>query len=87
MLGAQLGKLETRATELKTMTRYLRAKIDWIAGGEQGLSPDFEKYTAAGAEDHKACMTSIALSFRRPVRAGCQMRNVRSNQADNAGRL
>jgi hypothetical protein len=68
MLGAQLGKLETRATELKTMTRYLRAKIGWIAGGEQGLSPGLEKYTAAGAEDHKACMTLFALSFRRPGR-------------------
>ncbi|SRR5258705_13608853 len=36
ILSAQLGKLETRATELKTMTRYLRAKIDWIAGDEAG---------------------------------------------------
>jgi hypothetical protein len=27
------------------MMRYLRDKIEWFAAGENGSSPDFEKYT------------------------------------------
>ena len=44
ILGAQLAKLEARSKELQAMRRYLGAKIEWLAAGEQGTPPDFEKY-------------------------------------------
>jgi MerR family transcriptional regulator, copper efflux regulator len=44
ILGAQLAELEAKADEMETMRRYLRAKIDWIAGGALGTPPDIEKY-------------------------------------------
>src|SRR5258707_14843482 len=33
IMGAQLVSLEAKATELKMMIRYVRAKIDWLTGG------------------------------------------------------
>jgi MerR family transcriptional regulator, copper efflux regulator len=50
ILGAQLAKLEAKAEEMDAMRRYLRAKIDWIAGGVQGTPPDFEKYAQPRAK-------------------------------------
>jgi hypothetical protein len=49
-LAAQLAKLEAKAEEMDAMRRYLRAKIDWIAGGAQGTPPDFEKYAQPRAK-------------------------------------
>ena len=45
ILSKQLNMLETKAAELKAMTRYLHAKIDWLKDGEKGPSPDFDIYT------------------------------------------
>jgi MerR family transcriptional regulator, copper efflux regulator len=33
IMNAQLGRLESKSTELKMMIRYVRAKIDWLTGG------------------------------------------------------
>jgi MerR family copper efflux transcriptional regulator len=44
-LQKQLNVLGAKAAEVRTMQRYLRAKIDWLEGGEQGPPPDFEKHT------------------------------------------
>jgi hypothetical protein len=43
-MSAQLVRLEAKATELETMIRYARAKIDWLIGCQQGPEPDFENY-------------------------------------------
>jgi len=44
IMSAQLVRLEAKATELEMMIRYVRAKIDWLTGGQQGPEPDFENY-------------------------------------------
>jgi hypothetical protein len=33
-----------KATELKAMISYVRAKIHWLKGDEQGPEPDFKNY-------------------------------------------
>jgi DNA-binding transcriptional MerR regulator len=45
----QLAQLQTKAAELETMASYLRAKIDWLAAGEQGRPPDFRNYRNGGS--------------------------------------
>jgi MerR family copper efflux transcriptional regulator len=44
IMSAQLVSLEAKATELEAMISYVRAKIDWLALGEQGQEPDFGSY-------------------------------------------
>jgi MerR family transcriptional regulator, copper efflux regulator len=44
IMSAQLVSLEAKATELDVMISYVRAKIDWLTGGQQGPEPDFENY-------------------------------------------
>jgi MerR family transcriptional regulator, copper efflux regulator len=44
IMSAQLVSLEAKATELEVMTSYVRAKIDYLKGGQQGPEPDFENY-------------------------------------------
>ena len=44
VLRAQLERLELKAAELVAMQGYLRAKIDWLSGGETGPQPDFGAY-------------------------------------------
>jgi MerR family copper efflux transcriptional regulator len=41
LMGAQLARLERKAAELEAMAGYLRAKVAWLVGGEQGPEPDF----------------------------------------------
>jgi MerR family copper efflux transcriptional regulator len=41
ILSAQLARLETKATELATMTHFVRSKLAWLADGEDGPQPDF----------------------------------------------
>ncbi len=45
VLRAQLDRLETKAAELAAMQGYLRAKIDWLNGGETGPQPDFGAFS------------------------------------------
>ena len=42
IMSAQLVSLEAKATELEMMIRYVRAKIDWLTGGQQS-EPDFPR--------------------------------------------
>ncbi len=51
ILGTQLARLEAKTKELDGMKRYLRARIDWIAAGECGAPPDFEKYAPCTLEE------------------------------------
>jgi len=44
IMSAQLVSLEAKATELEVMISYVRAKIDWLKGDQQGPEPDFENY-------------------------------------------
>ena len=44
IMSAQLISLEAKATELEVMISYVRAKIDYLKGGQQGPEPDFEDY-------------------------------------------
>src|SRR5450631_1567354 len=44
IMSAQLVSLEAKATELEMMISYVRAKIDWLTGGQQGQEPDFKNY-------------------------------------------
>jgi DNA-binding transcriptional MerR regulator len=41
ILTTQLELLDAKAIELMAMSDYLRAKIDWLKGGEQGPLPEF----------------------------------------------
>jgi DNA-binding transcriptional MerR regulator len=44
IMSAQLVTLEAKASELQMMISYVRTKIDWLKGGQQGPEPDFEDY-------------------------------------------
>ena len=44
IMSAQLVGLEAKATELEAMISYVRAKIYWLKGDEQGTEPDFKNY-------------------------------------------
>jgi MerR family transcriptional regulator, copper efflux regulator len=44
IMSAQLVSLEAKATELEAMISYVRAKIYWLKGDEQGPEPDFKNY-------------------------------------------
>jgi MerR family transcriptional regulator, copper efflux regulator len=52
IMSAQLARLEAKATELETMISYVRAKIDWLARGEQGRQPDFGSYARGDSRGH-----------------------------------
>ena len=52
IMNAQLARLEAKATELKTMISYVRAKIDWLTGSQRGPEPDFGSYARGGSRDH-----------------------------------
>jgi MerR family transcriptional regulator, copper efflux regulator len=41
VLETQLDRLSIKSAELVAMQGYLRAKIDWLKGGEKGAPPDF----------------------------------------------
>jgi MerR family transcriptional regulator, copper efflux regulator len=41
ILSGQLAGLEAKARELEKMTRFVRAKIDWLAAGGKGAHPNF----------------------------------------------
>jgi hypothetical protein len=49
IMSAQLVSLKAKATELETMISYVRAKIDWLKGGQQGPEPDFGSYARGGS--------------------------------------
>lgn len=44
ILNRQLAELAAKAVELASMRRFLRDKIDWVAGDQQGPRPDFRTY-------------------------------------------
>lgn len=41
LMAEQLGRVERKAAELEAMAGYLRAKLAWLDGGEQGPEPVF----------------------------------------------
>src|ERR1700730_4180222 len=43
IMSAQLVSLEAKAAELEVMIIYVRAKIDWLTGDQQGPEPDFAR--------------------------------------------
>lgn len=51
VLETQLDRLKTKSAELVAMRGFLRAKIDWLKGGEKGAPPDFAAFSKAD-EDH-----------------------------------
>jgi MerR family transcriptional regulator, copper efflux regulator len=44
IMSAQLVSLEAKATELQVMISYVRAKIDWLKGGQRRPEPDFDNF-------------------------------------------
>ncbi|MGO1078167.1 MerR family transcriptional regulator [Inquilinus sp. CA228] len=48
LMAEQLARVERKAAELAAMAGYLRAKLAWLKGGEQGLEPDFSAYSDRG---------------------------------------
>jgi DNA-binding transcriptional MerR regulator len=48
IMAEQLARLEAKATELQAMAGYLRAKLAWLNGGEQGPEPEFIDPLARG---------------------------------------
>jgi MerR family transcriptional regulator, copper efflux regulator len=44
IMRAQLVSLEAKATELEVMISYVRAKIDYLKGGQRGPEPAFDNY-------------------------------------------
>ena len=49
IMSAQLVSLEAKATELEVMINSVRAKIDYLKGGQQGPEPDFESYARSSS--------------------------------------
>jgi MerR family transcriptional regulator, copper efflux regulator len=47
IMSVQLVSLEAKAAELEVMICYVRAKIEYLKGGQQRPEPDFESYRAA----------------------------------------
>jgi MerR family copper efflux transcriptional regulator len=52
IMSAQLVGLEAKATELQVMISYVRAKIDWLKGGERGPGPNFDLYARLNSITH-----------------------------------
>lgn len=48
LMAEQLARVERKAAELEAMAGYLRAKLAWLKGGEQGPEPDFGAYSDHG---------------------------------------
>ena len=48
ILNWQLAELAAKAAELASMRRFLRDKIDWVAGDQQGQRPDLRTYIKDG---------------------------------------
>jgi MerR family transcriptional regulator, copper efflux regulator len=44
IMSVQLVGLEAKATELEVMISYVRAKLHWLKGDEQGPEPDFKSF-------------------------------------------
>jgi MerR family copper efflux transcriptional regulator len=44
IMSVQLVGLEAKATELEMMISYVRAKLHWLKGDEQGPEPDFKSF-------------------------------------------
>lgn len=53
LMEIQLGRLEAKKAELDAMGNYLRAKLAWLYGGEQGPEPQFSSFVAGA--DEGAC--------------------------------
>src|ERR1700730_10124344 len=54
IMSVQLVSLEAKATELEVMISYVRAKIDWLKGDQQGPEPDFENYARLNTRINEA---------------------------------
>jgi DNA-binding transcriptional MerR regulator len=48
LMSAQLARLERKAAEMEALSGYLRAKLAWLEGGEQGPEPDFGAHSDHG---------------------------------------
>jgi DNA-binding transcriptional MerR regulator len=59
IMSAQLVSLEAKATELEIMISYVRAKIDWLTGDQQGPEPDFENYARRSTEWRSASSPGV----------------------------
>src|SRR3984893_1352525 len=44
IMSAKIVSLEAKASALEVMISYVRAKIHWLKGDQQGPEPDFEHY-------------------------------------------
>ena len=64
IMSAQLVSLEAKATELEVMMSYVRAKIHWLKGDQQGPEPDFENYarlnTRFNADDNDKPLPTLS---------------------------
>jgi DNA-binding transcriptional MerR regulator len=50
LMEIQLGRLDAKKAELDAMGNYLRAKLAWLYGGEQGPEPQFSSFVAGAAD-------------------------------------
>lgn len=48
IMAEQLDKLEAKAAELSALTGYLRAKMEWMEGGEKGPAPSLDRIGPGG---------------------------------------
>jgi DNA-binding transcriptional MerR regulator len=49
IMADQLARLEQKSSELNAMLGYIRAKLDWIDGGQMGDEPSFGRHAPCGA--------------------------------------
>lgn len=49
LMAEQLARVERKAAELEAMAGYLRAKLAWLNGGEQGPEPVFAVSSDTGS--------------------------------------
>lgn len=50
LMDMQLTRLEAKRSELETMGNYMRAKLAWLRGGEQGPEPQFSDFVPSAPE-------------------------------------
>ncbi len=50
IMSTQLVRLEQKAAELASMAAYLRAKIAWLKGGQQGPEPELDGLAIDGLQ-------------------------------------
>ncbi|MFC3653393.1 MerR family transcriptional regulator [Dyella humi] len=67
ILRDQLARLDAKAAELEAMTRFIRAKIDWLMANRHAPRPQFGK-CGCRVQPHSSAAPSSSSRARKQVR-------------------